>query len=357
MLFSPFVLGRIELKNRIVMAPMTRCRATPDHTPTEQMARYYAQRATAGLIVTEGTAPTPEGLGYARIPGLFTAEHAAAWRRVTDAVHDAGGRIFVQLMHTGRVSHPLNMPPGARVIAPSAVRMSSTMWTDQQGPQPYPEPSPMSQQDIAHTIQAFAASAALAMEAGFDGVELHGANGYLIDQFLNTATNLRTDEWGGSVENRIRFPLAVARAVALRIGPDRVGMRLSPYGVFNDMRPDPEMDLLYERLAVELSALRLAYVHVLDHSPLGAPPVPDTVKHHIRRSFEGAIILAGGYDRARAETDLLAKRGDLIAFARPFIANPDLVRRLREGLPLAAPDPDTFYTPGEKGYTDYLAQD
>lgn len=353
LLFKPYPLGRIELKNRVAMAPMTRCRATPDHVPTPQMAEYYRARASAGLIITEGTAPSPDGLGYARIPGLFTPEHVAAWRKVTEAVHAAGGRIFVQLMHTGRVAHALNLPVGARVLAPSAITQPGEMWTDTQGMQPHATPEAMSEADIEQTIRAFADSAAKAIEAGFDGVELHGANGYLIDQFLNTSSNQRTDRWGGSVENRVRFPLDVARAVVARIGAERTGLRLSPYGVFNDMKPDADMDAVYERLAAEASALRLAYLHVLDHSPLGAPTVPDSVKQKIRRSFGGTIILAGGYDRARAEADLQAGHGELIAFARPFISNPDLVRRLREDLPLATPDAGTFYTPGEKGYTDY----
>ena len=355
LLFKPYALGRMQLNNRVAMAPMTRSRASADHVPTPLMADYYRARASAGLIITEGTAPSPDGLGYARIPGLFSAEHVAAWRRVTEAVHAAGGRIFVQLMHTGRVAHTLNLPAGARVLAPSAITQPGTMWTDAQGMQPHPAPEAMSEADIAQAIRAFADSAALAIEAGFDGVELHGANGYLIDQFLNTSSNQRTDRWGGSVENRVRFPLEVARAVAARIGADRTGLRLSPYGVFNDMKPDADMDAVYERLAQEASALRLVYLHVLDHSPLGAPPVPDSVKQKIRRAFGGTIILAGGYDRARAEADLQAGHGEMVAFARPFISNPDLVRRLRDGLPLAEPDAGTFYTPGEKGYTDYPA--
>lgn len=353
-LFSPFPLGPITLSNRIVMAPMTRCRAGADHVPTVLMADYYGQRATAGLLITEGTSPGPDGLGYARIPGLFTPGHVAAWRLVTDRVHARGGRIFVQLMHTGRVSHPLNLPGGSRILAPSPVGLSGTMWTDQQGLQPYPVPAAMTEADIRAAIDGFAHSAALAVEAGFDGVELHGANGYLIDQFLNTASNQRTDAWGGPVANRLRFAVAVAEAAAARIGADRLGLRISPFGVFNDMKPDAEMEALYAALAGEMARLGLAYLHVVDHSAMGAPAVPVTVKHGIRAAFRGAYILSGGYDTAeRAEADLAAGRGDLVAFGRPFIANPDLVRRLREQQPLAAPDPATFYTPGEKGYTDY----
>lgn len=350
LLHTPYKLGRIELKNRVVMAPMTRCRATADHLPTDIMATYYSRRASAGLLVTEGTSPSADGLGYARIPGLCNAEQVAAWRKVTDAVHANGGRIFVQLMHTGRASHPLNMPAGTRVLAPSAVALSQTIWTDQQAMQPYPVPEAMTEQDIERAIGEFVSSAAFAIEAGFDGVELHGANGYLIDQFLNTAANQRTDRWGGSIENRARFAIEIARRVSARIGADRTGIRVSPYGAFNDAKPDPDMDALYAHLATELGKLGLAYIHVVDHSPMGAPPVPAPVKQAIRANFKGTYILSGGYDATKANADLAAGLGELVAFGRPFLANPDLVERLRTGAPLAQPDPATFYTPGEAGY-------
>jgi N-ethylmaleimide reductase len=352
-LFEPYTLGTLTLRNRVVMAPMTRCRAGADHGPTEIMAAYYGQRAGAGLIVAEGTSPSPNGLGYARIPGLFTPGHVEAWRKVTDAVHARGGLIFVQLMHTGRVSHPLNMPPGSRILSAYAIGQSGTMWTDAQGLQPYPAPEAMTDDDIQHAIVEYAEAATLAVDAGFDGVELHGANGYLIDQFLNTASNRRTDNWGGTVENRMRFAVEIARAVARLIGGARTGIRVSPFGVFNDMSPDAEMEVLYERLAVTLSELGLAYVHIVDHSAMGAPAVPVSVKDALRRAFRGAIILSGGYDRERADADLAAGKGELVAFGRPFIANPDLVERMRAGHALEEPDPKTFYTPGEQGYTDY----
>ena len=355
LLFEPFQLGALSLRNRIVMAPLTRCRATAGHVPTELMAMYYAQRASAGLIITEGTSPSENGLGYARIPGLFNSAHATAWRTITQGVQERGGRMFVQLMHTGRVSHPLNLPAGARLLGPSAIGLSGTMWTDQEGLQPYPVPTAMTPADIEQAIEEYAASAALSVEAGFDGVELHGANGYLIDQFLNTASNQRTDRWGGSIENRARFALAVAAAVVSRIGAGHTGIRLSPYGVFNDMQPDADMEALYAYLAAELSKLGLAYIHIVDHQAMGAPEVPTSVKSVIRNAFRGAVILSGGYDRARAEADLNANKGDLVAFGRLFIANPDLVRRLENGTVLAQPDPDSFYTPGEKGYIDYPA--
>jgi len=268
-------------------------------------------------------------------------------------VHTGGSRIFVQLMHTGRVGHPLNLPPGARLLAPSAIAAPGTMYTDAQGLQPHPAPQAMGEAEIERAIAEYERSSTLALEAGFDGVELHGANGYLIDQFLNTVSNTRADRWGGSVEGRIRFAVEVSRRVVGAIGGDRVGIRLSPYGVFNGMVPDPQHDELYVSLAERLGQLRLAYLHLVDHSSMGAPPVKDEIKRSMRERFNGALVLAGGYDRARAEHDLAEKRADLIAFGRPFIANPRLVSRLLEGSALAEPDQATFYTPGEKGYTDY----
>ena len=353
-LFSAGKLGKLTLPNRIVMAPMTRSRAI-GNVPNDLMAKYYADRADAGLIVTEGVAPSADGLGYSRIPGLFTDEQQAGWKKVTDAVHAKGGRIVVQLMHTGRIGHPDNMLPGARMVAPSAVAAAGQMWTDQKGLQDHPVPVEMTEADIAKAIGEFVDASKRAIAAGFDGVELHGANGYLIDQFLNTASNQRTDRWGGSVVNRIRFAVEVARGVAARIGAGLVGIRVSPYGAFNDMKPDGEMDELYTTLAGVLGGLGLAYIHIVDHSSQGAPEVKPAIKAAIRDAFKRPIILSGGYEAARAEVDLIAGRGELVAFGRPFIANPDLVARIRAGAPLAKPDPATFYTPGEKGYTDYPA--
>ncbi|MBS1231082.1 MAG: NADH-flavin oxidoreductase/NADH oxidase [Proteobacteria bacterium] len=351
-LFTSTQLGSLPLKNRIVMAPLTRSRAI-GNVPNALMEQYYRLRADAGLIITEGTSPSPNGLGYARIPGLFNDEQVQGWKSVTDGVHQAGGRIFVQLMHTGRVGHPANLPAGASVLAPSAVAAPGEMWTDAGGLQPHPVPREMSEADIAQSIAEYAAAAKLAMQAGFDGVELHAANGYLIDQFLNTASNQRDDRWGGTVDNRIRFAVEVAKASVAAIGAERVGMRISPYGVFNGQVPDDEMDALYLRLIDELNALGLLYIHVVDHSAMGAPEVSPVLKAKIRAAFNGKYILSGGYDVARANADLDAQRGDLVALGRPFISNPDLVAKLRSGQALVAPDSATFYTPGEKGYTDY----
>ena len=353
MLFDSLAAPSIQFANRAVMAPMTRSRAVDANPPNALMAEYYGQRASAGLIITEGTSPSPNGLGYARIPGLFNAAQVAGWKAVTDAVHAKGGKIFVQLMHTGRVTHVANLPPGAEVVGPTATACPGQMYTDSQGSQPHSTPRAMTAADIAHAVEEYARSAQLAIEAGFDGVELHAANGYLIEQFLNANVNQRTDAYGGSIEGRNRFALDVARATVAAIGAHRVGIRLSPYGVFNSTGAYPDIDAQYLALTQELSKLGLLYLHVLDHSAMGAPPVPAELKAGLRAAFDGLFVLAGGFDRANAEAALAAGHADLIAFARPFLANPDLVERMQAAAPLNAPDPATFYTPGPKGYTDY----
>ena len=353
MLFDPFSARSLQLTNRMVMAPLTRSRATPAHTPNALMATYYGQRASAGLIIAEGTSPSPNGLGYPRIPGLFDAAQVEAWKATTTAVHDRGGKIFVQLMHCGRVAHIDNLPPGAEVLGPGSVVCPGEMFTDTQGLQPHSAPRAMTDADLAHAVQEHATSAKLALDAGFDGVELHAANGYLMEQFLNPLVNLRSDGWGGSIEGRNRLALEIARATVAAIGPERVGIRLSPYGVFNGTGAFPEVQAQYLALAQSLSALGLLYLHLLDHSALGAPPVPADFKLKLRAGFDGLFILAGGFDHASAEQALQDQRGDLIAFGRPFLANPDLVARMRKVAPLNDPDETTFYVPGAKGYTDY----
>jgi N-ethylmaleimide reductase len=354
MLFSKATLGSLSLQNHMVMAPLTRSRAT-GNIPNDLMAEYYAQRASAGLIITEGTSPSPNGLGYARIPGIFSAEQVAGWKKVTDAVHARGARIFVQLMHTGRIGHGLNLPAGAKVIGPSAVAAAGEMYTDAEGMKPHPTPVAMTENDIKAAIAEFVQAARNAVAAGFDGIELHGANGYLLEQFIRPNSNRRTDRYGGSIENRARFVLDVAEATTAAIGKDKVGIRLSPFGVFNDMPLYPEMEADYTYLAQKLDAAGLAYIHLVDHSSQGAPIVPDSMKATFRASFKRTLILSGGYDAARAESDLGAAKGGLIAFGKPFLANPDLVARWKQNAALNAPDMSTFYTPGPKGYTDYPA--
>ena len=352
-LFGPTTLGSRKLRNRLVMAPMTRSRAAAGGVPTALMAEYYGQRAEAGLIVTEGVSPSPNGLGYPRIPGLWSKEQVAGWKLVTDAVHARGGTIFAQLMHTGRVGHPLNLPAGGEVLAPSAVVAPGEMYTDAKGMQPHPVPRAMTEAEVRAAIDEFVAASRNAIAAGFDGVELHGANGYLIEQFISPNTNQRTDDWGGSIEKRIRFAVEVARATSTAIGGERVGIRLSPHGVNAGMTAYPETDETHRRLVKELAGTGIQYVHIVDHSALGAPKVPDALKADIRAAWPRTIILAGGFDRAGAEAALAGGKADLIAFGRPFLSNPDLVRRLERGLPVNPPDFATFYTPGPKGYTDY----
>ena len=352
-LFSPVKMGNIELKNRIVMSPMTRSRAI-GNIPNELMAKFYSQRTSAGLIITEGTSPSPNGLGYARIPGCYSKQQVEGWKKVTHAVHDAGGKIFLQLMHTGRISHTLNLPEGAQIISPSAVRAKGQMWTDSKQMQDFPIPKQMDDEDILLTLTEYAAAAKHGIDAGFDGVELHGANGYLLEQFISPHSNIRTDKYGESIENRCRFVLEVVASVAETIGKERTGIRLSPYGVASDMPYYTEIDETYTYLAEELNKLGIAYIHLVDHKSMGSPEVPLEIKKIIRTRFKNMLILSGGYDLERAEVDIESGFADLVAFGRPFINNPDLVIRLKNDLPLAKElKMDLFYSPGEKGYTDY----
>lgn len=355
MLFSKFTARGITLNNRAVMSPLTRSRASAAHVPNALMAEYYGQRADAGLIITEGTSPSANGLGYARIPGLFNADHVKGWKVITDAVHAKDGKIVVQLMHTGRVSHIANLPAGTEVLSPGATSCPGQMYTDGLGMQDFSQPRMMTAQDIATAVSEYATSAALAIEAGFDGIELHAANGYLIEQFLNPHVNDRVDGYGGSVAGRNRFALEVLKACVAAIGADRIGIRLSPYGNFNGTSEFPEVEEQYLALVKVLSDTGLLYVHVLDHSGMGSPAVPAAFKQKLRDAFHGAFILAGGYDVTSAQEALTKNQADLIAFGRPFIANPDLVERMEKNAALNIPDTDTFYTPGAKGYTDYPA--
>ncbi len=352
-LFSPITLGSITLNNRIVMAPMTRCRAI-DNIPNDLMATYYKQRASAGLIITEGTSPSPNGLGYARIPGIFNEAQIEGWKKTTAAVHKSGGKIIIQLMHTGRISHILNMQKGTEIMAPSAVKAAGQMWTDAKGLQDYPTPKEMTLEDIVLTKAEYVTAAKNAMLAGFDGVELHGANGYLLEEFLSPITNIRHDKYQGSVQNRCRFVIEVAQEVAAAIGKDKTGIRLSPYGVGGDMPNYPEIDATYNYLTIELNKLDIAYIHLVDHSAMGAPTVPLEIKKIIRKNFKNTIIMCGGYDKDGAEADIESGLCQLIGFGRPFINNPDLVERLENNHPLSQSlNADLFYSAEEHGYTDY----
>jgi len=352
-LLTPYKIGNINVANRVVMSPMTRCRAI-DNTPNDLMVEYYKQRSGAGLIITEGISPSPDGLGYARIPGIFNVQQIEDWEKITLAVHKEGSKIVAQLMHTGRISHRFNMPEWSQIIAPSAIKASGQMWTDDKQMQDFPIPKAMTAGDIQYTKTEFIAAAKNAIDAGFDIVELHGANGYLLEQFLSPVSNIREDNYGGSVENRCRFVIEVVTDVAKIIGKDKTAIRLSPYGVASDMPHYPEIDDTYKYLSKKFNDIGIAYIHIVDHSALGAPNVPDEIKKLIRGIFKNTIILSGGYDLDRAENDILNGFCDMVAFGRPFINNPDLVERFRNNWPLSQDlKMDLFYSADEKGYTDY----
>ncbi|NTW52686.1 MAG: alkene reductase [Chlorobiaceae bacterium] len=354
LLFSEAAIGELTLQNHLVMAPMTRNRAT-GNVPNELMAEYYGQRASAGLIITEGTSPSPNGLAYPRIPGIFSRQQIEGWKLSTAAAHAKNAKIFIQLMHGGRIGHPLNLPAGARLLAPSALAAAGDIYTDAEGMKQQVIPQEMTETDLKAAVEEFAQAAKNSIEAGFDGIELHSANGYLLEQFIRPNSNQRTDRYGGTIENRARFVLEVADAVISAVGRERVGIRLSPYGIFNDMPLYPGMDADYRYLARQIDLRGLLYIHLVDHSAMGAPEVPASIKEMFRKEFKGTLILSGGYDVARAESDLAAGKGDLIAVGRQFIANPDLVLRWQSGAVLNEPDMDTFYATGPKGYTDYPA--
>lgn len=353
-LFDEVKVGRLTLKNRLLMNPMTRSRADEHGVASALMVEYYRQRATAGLIVTEGIAPSPNGKGYARIPGLWNQAQTESWKPITAAVHAQGGHIFAQFMHTGRVSHPANMIEGGVVVAPSAVPLTGAqMYTDAAGMQDYPVPSALDAAGLESTKAEFVNAAKNAVAAGFDGIELHAANGYLLEEFLSPHTNTRTDGYGGSPERRIRFVVEVAKAAAEAIGADRVGIRLSPYGVASGMQPYPELEQEYLLLLKELAAIGLVYVHVADHQGQGAPEVPLAFKQALRKAWNGVFVIGGSFDQAKAQKAVEDGLIDLAGLGRAFLANPDLVERFKKGLALNQPDHKTFFTPGAKGYTDY----
>lgn len=352
-LFSPTRLGDYVLANRVIMAPMTRGRVGPGHLPHPLAADYYAQRASAGLIITEAAHVEPRGVGYTPTPGVHTPGQVEAWRAVTKAVHAKGGRLYLQLWHAGRLSHPLLQPLGALPIAPSVMAAEDEL-VAVNGRHRYVTPQALSQAEIPPLIEQFARSAQGALEAGFDGVDVHAANGYLIDQFLRSGSNLRDDGYGGSVAKRARFLLEIAEAVIGIWGAQRIGVRLSPLNPNHGMRDsDPLATAAF--VASALGRLNIGYLHIVDHGP-GHPrasPSGAELMRTVRSCFTGCLVVDGGRDRASAEAALLSVGADLVALATPFIANPDLVERFARGFPLASPDPSTFYGGHARGYIDY----
>ena len=361
-LFTPVEFGDLHLKHRVVMAPLTRCRATPPgNVPNAMNATYYGQRASdGGLIVSEATQVMPEGQGYPTTPGIHSAEQVEGWKLVTDAVHAKGGLIVLQLWHVGRISHSSFQPGGRPPVAPSAIAPKGMASTADGKQAPYETPRALETAEIPKIVEAYGAAARRAKEAGFDGVEIHGANGYLIDQFLQDGTNHRTDEYGGSIANRSRFLLEVVDAAAKVFGIGRVGVRLSPWGVFNDMH-DSDPIALFKYAIEQLSARGLAYLHLIEPRAsessrtgkvdFSAPDAAGT----FRSSFRGALLSAGGYDRENAIEQVGSGKADAVAFGRWFISNPDLPHRLEKNLPLTAYDRSKFYGGTAAGYTDYPA--
>jgi len=357
-LFTPYELKSLSLKNRIVMAPMTRCRAAEGDVPTPLMAQYYAQRATAGLIVSEGVPVSPRGRGYLWTPGFYTAEQVAGWRGVAEAVHQAGGRLFAQLWHVGRISHHSLQPDGGAPEGPTEQRPEGAVCfaydgDGNPGNVPTSPPQALDAAGLTRVRDAFVQAARNAREANMDGVEIHGANGYLFDQFLSSLINTRSDAYGGSVENRCRLLLETVDAVTAAIGADRTGVRISPDGRSNAMPEDPQMEATFLHLAAELDRRDIAYLHINDQTTFGMPGIPEGLLAKIRNAFTGPIILCGGYDAERAKAAVDSGLADLVAFGAPYIANPDLPARLENGWPLNQPDQATFYGGGEQGYSDY----
>ena len=352
-LFSPARLGRTELKNRIVMAPLTRNRAAmPGNVPQDINVTYYAQRASAGLIITEATPISPMAHGYPALPGIHTAAQVAGWKQVVEAVHAKGGKIYMQLWHVGRISHPTLLPDHAVPVAPSAIKPAGQAFT-YTGLQDYVTPRALATDEIPGIIEDYRRAAEMALQAGFDGVEVHGANGYLLDQFLRDSTNQRTDQYGGSIANRTRLLIEAVATVSKVWGADRVGVRLSPINQFNDIR-DSNPEALFHHVVEALNPFNLAYLHVVEVGmSADAPQSLDFDK--LRKAYRGNYMANGGYDKARGNAAVASGHADVVAYGVPFIANPDLVERFAKDAPLNAPDQATFYGGGEQGYTDYPA--
>lgn len=352
-LFTPLQLGALRTPNRIYMAPLTRCRAEPGNVPSALSVEYYRQRASAGLIISEATSVSPRGFGYPNTPGVFTDAQVAGWKRVTTAVHEAGGRMFLQLWHVGRISHSSYQPDGSPPVAPSAIPARGKVFTGT-AMEDFPTPRALDLAEIPGIIAEYEHGARCAKAAGFDGVEIHSANGYLLDQFLRDGTNRRTDRYGGSIQNRARIVLEVTEAVVGIWGADRVGIRFSPGGVFNDMR-DSDPVATFGYVLRELAPRRLAYAHVTQVTAQDvAHGATDGVgPRELRPFYPGLIVSAGGFTQETGNRALAEGWADAIAFGVPFIGNPDLPERFRRDAPLNVADESTFYAPGPKGYTDY----
>ncbi|CAA0125182.1 N-ethylmaleimide reductase [Halioglobus japonicus] len=346
-LFTPTTLGALQLRNRIVMAPMTRSRAAAEGMPTDVMVDYYRQRASSGLIISEGIAPSADGLGYCRTPGIYNREQVKAWRAVTDAVHEEGGSMVAQIMHVGRVGNVLNKPAGSETVAPCAIRAKGDMYTDQQGMQPFDEPRALALEEIATVIDDYRKATENAFAAGFDGVELHCTSGYLPAQFLCTGTNQRTDRYGGSAENRVRFVLEVLAAMCGVDGAGRVGMRICPDNPFNDLH-DEDPQQTFDCLLQDVEPMGLAYLHVI-RFPKGRVQNLELGRHYMGDRLMGNE----SFDFEEAQNAVAAGELTAVSFGRHFIANPDLVERWQQGLPLANFDLATLYTPGAEGYSTY----
>src|SRR5512143_2990199 len=353
-LFDPIRVGELDLGNRIIMAPLTRNRAAPGRVPSDLAVEYYRQRASAGLIITEGSQVSPEGQGYVDTPGIYSAEQVVGWRRVTDAVHAERGRIVVQLWHVGRISHVSLQPNGLAPVSSTARRAATKTFT-KDGFVPVSAPRALRTDEIPALVASYRDAARAAMAAGFDGVEIHGANGYLIEQFLRDSINDRRDAYGGSIENRARLLLEVMQAIVAEIGGCRTGLRLSPVTPSNDAGPDSDPQALYDYALAQLAPLRLAFVEVVEGQTAGARDFAPFDYGALRRNFSGAWMVNNGYQREMAMEAVASGAADLVSFGRPFICNPDLVRRLRENAPLSALDPSTLYGGGARGYIDYPA--
>lgn len=359
LLFEPYTGKGLALKNRIVMAPMTRAR-NPNGIPNEMNALYYRQRTNAGLIITEGTSISPTSSGVLHIPGLYTPEQVEGWKLVTAAVHAAGTKIFTQLWHVGRVSHTTNQPGGIAPVSTSNIQAANShAWGyNENGQEAFVTcsvPVALTTEGVKGVIQDFANAAANAIKAGFDGVELHGANGYLIEQFLNPFVNNRTDEYGGNIVNRSRFLLEAIDACIANIGAAKVAIRLTPYGGLHEMPHYDELEATYTYLAAELGKRNIAYIHIMDQQSRGSFALPDGFLERFRKQYSGVIILAGGMNKEKAEQYLIAGTIDLAAWGEPYIANPDLAERLKNNWPLNTPDRNLHYGGAAHGYTDYVA--